>query len=37
MSGSKLKYGRMDWWLVGLYLFFVLFGWMNIYSSLHTE
>lgn len=37
MEGTRLKYGRMDWLLVGIYLFFILFGWMNIYSSLHTE
>lgn len=26
-----------DWWLIGIYMFLVLFGWMNIYSALYTE
>lgn len=25
----------IDWWIVGCYLLLVLFGWMNIYASVH--
>lgn len=25
--------GRIDWWTVGLYLFFIIVGWLNIYAA----
>lgn len=39
MKGSA-SYDRgllqtIDWWIVGCYLLLVLFGWMNIYASVH--
>jgi len=36
----RREYGifhRIDWILVGLYLFLVLFGWINIYSAVYDE
>ena len=30
---AELKYKKIDWVIVGLYLALILFGWMNIYSS----
>lgn len=37
MSKTKGLYKHLDWWLIGVYLILVLFGWMNVYSSLHTD
>lgn len=38
MSGRKTgMIGRIDAWLVLLYIFLTLFGWLNIYSSSVTE
>lgn len=30
---TGINYRKADWWLIGIYLLLVLFGWMNIYSS----
>jgi rod shape determining protein RodA len=32
-NNQDIQIGRIDWVTVGLYLFFVFFGWMNIYSA----
>ncbi|MBQ0025186.1 MAG: rod shape-determining protein RodA [Bacteroidales bacterium] len=34
---AKVSYRKLDWLLVGLYLFLVIFGWMNVYSSSSSE
>lgn len=35
--GSKSIYRKLDWYLIGCYLFLVLFGWINIYAALRGE
>jgi rod shape determining protein RodA len=37
MSNGKRIYHHLDWYLIGVYLILVVFGWMNVYSSLNTE
>ena len=39
MSGENniRLYKKLDWWLVGSFLFLIIFGWLNIYSALHTD
>jgi Bacterial cell division membrane protein len=34
---NAIIYRKLDWWLIGTYLFLVLFGWLNIYSALYSE
>ena len=37
MVKGKRVYNHLDWYLIGVYLILVIFGWMNVYSSLNTE
>lgn len=32
-NNQAISFGRLDWITISLYLFFVLFGWINIYSA----
>lgn len=33
MRDARKQYSRIDWLLVGAYLFLLLFGWLNVFSS----
>ena len=37
MRQQKNIFENIDWVLVGLYLTFVLMGWMNIYAAVYNE
>ena len=37
MNGRRNSYRNLDWTLIVSWLVLVLFGWINIYSVLHTE
>lgn len=32
-NNQAISFGRLDWVTISLYVFFVLFGWMNVYSA----
>lgn len=34
---DNVKSGKFDWILISIYFTLVIFGWMNIYSSVYTE
>ncbi len=37
MKDNQLIFRNLDWTLIGLYLFFIFFGWLNIYSAVYNE
>ncbi len=37
MREPKNIFSKLDWPLVGMYLFFVIVGWMNIYAAAYNE
>ncbi|MBO6068533.1 MAG: rod shape-determining protein RodA, partial [Bacteroidales bacterium] len=37
MTGNASIYSKLDWRLIIYYLILVVFGWLNIFSSVHAE